>query len=132
MIETGPTFISPLGPIYEEANFALEEGQKFLSHTNRLSNVEPVTFDNANSPHFTVCSGLSKVLTFMCYQVDGTETAEPSVGFFTSLFINQELTDYRNTVITYPDLIKNSIVTTTVPTGEDEYTTTSSNLTVIS
>jgi len=130
VIETGPTFISPLGPIYEEANFALEEGQKFLSHTNRLSNVEPVTFDNANSPHFTVCSGLSKVLTFMCYQVDGTETAEPSIGFFTSLFINQELTDYRNTVITYPDLIKNSIVTTTVPTGEDEYTTTSSNLTM--
>jgi len=127
-IEIGPTYLSPLQPIYEEANFALEEGIKFLSHTNRISNVEELNFENANSPHYVQCSGLAKILTFMCYQVDGTETAEPSIGFFTSLFVTEEITSYKNTLITYPDLITNSIVSTTVSSGEDSYTTTASNL----
>lgn len=122
---TQPVYVSPLEPIYTEANFASAEGPEFLSHTNRLSNVEELNFENANSPHYIQCSGLAKILTFMCYQVDGTETAEPSIGFFTSLLVAEEINAFKNTIITYPSLIENSIevITVVVFTGEDSYET---------
>ena len=134
---TSNIYISPLEDVYHEATFALEEGQKFLKHTDRvsgLSNPVPATDtteSTADYPHYQQVIGIGRTLLYICNQTDGILNNAPVLGAMTSIFVKDELTTYKDTIITYPGLIANSITTQTVWSGEDSSTTTTSNLTSI-
>jgi len=132
---TSNIYISPLENVYSEAGFALDEGRKFLKHTDRVSGVtEPqaatdATESTGNYPHFSQISGIGRTLLFITNQTDGITNAAPMLGAMTSIFIDDELQTYKNTIIEYPELIENSINVSTVFSGEDQFTTKASNLT---
>lgn len=133
--ETSNVYISPLEDVYSEAGFALDEGRKFLKHTNRVSGLsDPVpatdtTESTADYPHFQQVMGIGRTLLYICNQTDGILNNAPILGAMTSIFIEADLTTYKNTIIEYPSLIENSINVSTVFSGEDQYTTKASNLT---
>lgn len=131
---TSNTYVSNLEEVYNQANFALEEGEKFLRHTNRLSNVEqsegPTETANstADLPHFNDVMSVGRVLLYICYQADGVLNTAPIIGSMTSLFTDQELGTYNTTLAPYPGLIANSITIETTTFGESPITTYTSNL----
>jgi hypothetical protein len=131
---TSNTYVTNLEEVFNQANFALDEGEKFLRHTNRLSNVEkpqgPTETANsiADFPHFDDVMSLGRVLLYICYQTDGIMNTAPIIGSMTSLFTDQELGTYNTTIAPYPGLIANSITIESVMSGESQVAVYTSNL----
>jgi len=114
-LTTSNTYVTNLTDVYDQANFALEEGQKFLDHTDRISGVvQPkaateTSNSTADLPHFDEIMSLGRTLLYICNQTDGILNTAPVIGSMTSLFTNQELETYNTTLTPYPGLIANSI-----------------------
>ena len=122
------TYATPLEEVYNQATFALEEGTKFLSHTNRVSGVTKPTADTADYPHLNQVLGIGRTLLYICNQVDGITNNSPVLGSMTSILIEDELVTNKNNIVDYPELIANSI-TTFVDNSENGFSiSASSNL----
>lgn len=131
---TSNTYVTNLTDVYDQANFALEEGQKFLDHTDRISGVvepKPPT-ETANGttelPHFEQVMSLGRILLYICNQTDGILNTAPVIGSMTSLFTSEDLGTYNTTLAPYPGQIANSITIETTTVGENQVTTYTSNL----
>ena len=131
---TSDTYVTNLIDIYNQADFALEEGQKFLDHTNRISGVvepEPPT-ETANGttelPHFEQVMSFGRISLYICNQTDGILNTAPVIGSMTSLFTSDDLGNYNTTLSPYPGQIANSITIETTTFGEAPITTYTSNL----
>lgn len=70
----------------------------FNEHTDRLSGVEPVSANTVHLPHFQTCIGLGKALTYLVYQSDGISNNAVMMGSFGSLYTNDDLVTYYNTL----------------------------------
>lgn len=101
----------------------------FIGHTNRISGVTPWNGDNT-VPYYQNATNLGKSALYITNQTDGISNTSPIMGSFTSVLVNPQLGDLAKTLTPYPDLLTNSLVTTT---GTDEngntITTITSNLT---
>jgi hypothetical protein len=80
----------------------------YLDHTDRMSRVKdaPETA-NANTDIMTYEKAIS-VATFIgtiMYQTDGITNTAPTMGHFTSLYIDDELLDKYNTLVTHQNTI---------------------------
>jgi hypothetical protein len=109
--------IPSLSETYTLANVAIIETQKFVDHTNRLSNVVDVNPDTAEYPHFQQAMAVGRQLMYIVYQTDDIQNNSPIIGTFTSIFIEPELSQLSNTISAYPFLIANSISSSFI--GED-------------
>jgi hypothetical protein len=133
--ESGTTiraFLVPeLQPIYDEAEIVFAECQKFIDHTDRLSNVVEIKPDVSELPHYEQAMAVGRQLLYIVYQTDSIQNNSPILGTFTSLFIVDELSENNDVITPYPALIANSIVVTTSGVGGDggETTTYSTSLT---
>ena len=121
------TIYTTLGNIVD----ANTEMVQFINHTNRISGVVPVTAntDAADKPHLEQAMQVGRALTYFIYQIDGREDNAPMLGSFTSILVANTVSDYANTIVTYPNTVNNSITITTETVGEDVITTKTSNLT---
>jgi hypothetical protein len=67
----------------------------FLGHTNRISGVSEPIVDiatNTLKPDYQSCIGVGGMLLTLTATTDNVRTAEPILNFFTSLYIEDELT----------------------------------------
>ena len=67
----------------------------FLSHTNNVSGVTPISAggdDTVNFPYYDTATGFGRLLIFLTNQSDGVLNNSPIIGSMTSLFIEEELT----------------------------------------
>ena len=122
------TIYTTLGNIVD----ANTEMVQFINHTNRISGVVPITAntDAANKPCLEQAMQIGKALTYLIYQVDGREDNAPMLGSFTSILVANTISDYANTIVTYPNIINASITVSTSGTPPDPViTTNTSNLT---
>jgi hypothetical protein len=105
--------------VKEECEIALSELGKFKLHTDKMSNVVPISEGNSQDPHYLLASSIGKSLSYIVNQTDNIQNSAPILGSFTSLFIEDELYVLENIIIEYPDLIANSITITGGGGGED-------------
>lgn len=106
--------VPALSETYSLANVSLSELQRFIDHTDRLSNVVDITPDTSELPHFQQAMAVGRQLMYIVYQTDGIQNNAPIIGAFTSIFVADDLTELSNTISTYPFLIANSITSTIV------------------
>lgn len=77
----------------------------FSQHTDRLSGVEAVNANTVQLPHFQTCIGLGKALTYLVYQSDGISNNAVMMGSFGSLYTNDNLVTYYNTLSADNELV---------------------------
>ena len=120
------TIYTTLGNIVD----ANTEMVQFINHTNRISGVVPITANTeaGDKPCLEQAMQIGKALTYLIYQIDGREDNAPMLGSFTSILVANTVSDYANTIVTYPNTVNNSITITTETVGEDVITTKVSNL----
>ena len=118
------TVVPGLETVYEETEIALSLTSKFKLHTDRISNVVPITEGDAEDPHYLTSSSVGKVLMYVVNQTDNIQNSAPILGSFTSLFTDDALDQIQKDVIVYRDIIANSIVETIEGGGGDSGTTT--------
>ena len=105
---------------------------QFINHTNRISGVVNVSAntDAASKPYLEQAMQTGRALTYLIYQTDGREDNSPMLGSFTSILVANTISDYSNTIVTYPNTINNSISTSLTPDGLGGFiTVNTSNLT---
>jgi hypothetical protein len=85
----------------------------FIEHTDRLSGlIEPIADEDNDTtllPHLDTAMAIGKTLTYIINQSDGIQNNAPIMGSFTSILIEDDLTEQRNAIIDYPTLIEDSI-----------------------
>ena len=124
------------------ANISSNTSEKFIIHTNRMSNVELLEQSNAEvlnvssdfedttqQPHYQTALGIGRVLLILTHQTDSINNSAPVLGSFTSLFVANTLGNLSNSLNTYYDLINNSITVTGSGTQADPFVR-NSNLTL--
>lgn len=94
------------------------EGALFLDHTDRISGVieldaQPETGrDTTKLPHFKLAIGIGRILTYLTHQTDNVSNTTVQTGSFTSLFVQNTINEFSNTLLPYPTLITNSLTIT--------------------
>ena len=108
------------------ANTLLYAGNEFRAHTDRLSGVTPVNANTITQPHLKTVISTGKILMYITFQSDGVQNNAPMVGGLSSLYKEDDLILYYNTVQGYPALLANSISSSTTGSGSelDPYVTT--------
>jgi hypothetical protein len=90
-----------------------ESGPMFIEHTDRLSGlIEPIANEDNDTtllPHLDTAMAIGKTLTYIINQSDGIQNNAPIMGSFTSILIEDDLTEQRNAIAGYPTLIEDSI-----------------------
>jgi hypothetical protein len=74
---------------------------QFKSHTDNISGVTALADAGTSArdyPYRESALGFGKFLIYLTYQTDGVANASPSLGSFTSLFVNDQL-EANNTII---------------------------------
>jgi hypothetical protein len=90
-------------------------GPEFIAHTDRISGlVEPISDEDPDVdtnllPHLDTAMAVGKSLTYIINQSDGIQNNAPIMGSFTSILIEDDLTEQRNAIAGYPTLIEDSI-----------------------
>lgn len=93
----------------------------FMDHTDRLSGVTPFNgMDTEENPYLDLAMGLGKTVMYIVYQTDGIMNNAPIMGSFTSLLIEPQLTSNLNSIITFVEPLRNSIVANTVTVQVDD------------
>lgn len=115
--------IPELAPIYESATIASAELNKFIDHTDRLSNVVEIKPDTAELPHYEQAMAIGRQLLYIVYQTDNIQNNAPILGSFTSIFIGPELNEFISTLSPYPSLISESITVVINYEAGSTYTT---------
>ena len=100
----------------------------FVAHTNRMSGVTKVTQATATLPHYDTAILMGKSLMNIVSQTDNIQNKSPILACFSSLFCANTMSEYANTLITYPTIIVNSLNVVTVGEGIDSYLQYDSNL----
>ena len=107
------------------------EGALFLDHTDRVSGIieqgpqEETGRDTSDLPHFQEAIGIGRVLTYVIFQTDGISNTSVQTGSFTSLFVQNTLSELSNTLALYPNLITNSLTITGTGIEADPFVRTS-------
>jgi hypothetical protein len=107
------------------------EGALFLDHTDRISGIieqgpqEETGRDTSDLPHFQEAIGIGRVLTYVIFQTDGISNTSVQTGSFTSLFVQNTLSELSNTLALYPNLITNSLTITGTGIEADPFVRTS-------
>jgi hypothetical protein len=104
------------------------DSNSFLAHTNRLSGVTPFTGDDT-VPYYTSAMNLGKTALYITNQTDSISNTSPIMGSFTSILVDPQIGEYGNTLVSYPDLINNSLNSeTTTDEGGNTIVIITSNL----
>lgn len=82
---------------------------RFMIHTNRMSNVLPIDFD-ITSPHYETAIGFGKLIMYIVSQTDNIQNNSPMIGSFSSLFVANTLSDYSNNFISVSNIYLGSFV----------------------
>ena len=101
--------VPELTGIFQTANVAQFEMEKFVAHTDRLSNKVKINPDTTNLPHYDQAMAIGRQLFYIVYQTDNIQNNAPILGTFTSLFIEPEIQYQSNVIASYPSIIANSI-----------------------
>jgi hypothetical protein len=103
-------------------------GSSFLDHTNRISGVTPWTGDNT-IPYYQNAMNLGKTALYLTNQTDGITDNSPIMGSFTSILIGPQIKAAALKLAPYPNLLSNSLVTSSGTDADGNPTTsTTSNL----
>ena len=105
------TTIEGLGDVQIAAEAAANAANNFIDHTNRIAGLSEIGATTALLPHYDTAIGIGKSVMYLVYQSDHIQNNAPIMGSFTSLFIEQLLTNNYNVIINYPTLIDDSITT---------------------
>lgn len=83
----------------------------FRDHTDRISGVTPMdaNANNALLPHYNICIGIGKALTYIIYQSDGISNNAVIMGNFGSLYTANTLSEHAANLANDLILIQNSI-----------------------
>lgn len=90
-----PSSTSTVKNLANSSNNLITQLNLFLGHTNRISGVSEQTVDtetNTLKPEYQSCIGVGGMLLTLTATTDNVRTAEPMLKFFTSLYIEDELT----------------------------------------
>lgn len=121
---------SNINVVFTAANTLLNNVSiSFTEHTNRISGVTGVTGNTADFPHFQTAIASGKLLSTLVFQSDGIQNNAPIIGNFTSLYTEEQLNTYYQTIVSYPTTIQGSIITITTTGETGPVTTYASNLT---
>jgi hypothetical protein len=101
--------VAGLITISEASEAACTSADNFIAHTNRIAGLSEVTPDTAFFPHYDTAMGVGKSVMYMVYQSDGIQNNAPIMGSFTSLFIEDSLTDNYNVIVDYPTVVSDSV-----------------------
>lgn len=99
------------------------ESRAFFEHTNRISGVSDYNTDiqngssNYNKPYLQTAMASGKAALYIVNQTDNIQNTSPILGSFTSILVVPQIYDQSNVIITYPNVIANSITTTTDANG---------------
>jgi len=105
------TTIEGLGDVQVAAQAAANAANNFINHTNRIAGLSEIEATTALLPHYDTAIGIGKSVMYLVYQSDHIQNNAPIMGSFTSLFIEQLLTNNYNVIIDYPTLVEDSITT---------------------
>lgn len=75
----------------------------FLQHTNRLSGLVEPNENTFYLPHYETAISTGKIVTNIVYQADGKANAATMMGSFTSIMVEKELQNLKNTIINFSD-----------------------------
>jgi hypothetical protein len=109
LLTTVCTGIIDLSAIYSASANVSECANNFYYHTDRLSGVTQPNGNTASLPHYQTAIGVGKNLTYLLYQHEGIANNSAIVGNFGSLYSNNTLTMYRNSISTYPQIIASTV-----------------------
>jgi len=109
LITTVCTGIIDLSAIYSASANVSECANNFYYHTDRLSGVTQPNGNTASLPHYQTAIGVGKNLTYLLYQHEGIANNSTIIGNFDSLYSNNALTFYRNSISTYPQIIASTV-----------------------
>lgn len=69
---------------------------EFKDHTERLSNLKELDLETATKPHYKTAVGLGRLLIYVIRQNENISNTAPILGCFTSVMVEDNLTDLKN------------------------------------
>lgn len=109
--------------------FVKGSSTKYIEHCDRLCGIVELTPATAELPHYDTAMSVGKTLIYIVNQADGIINNAPLMGSFTSLLVDDDLTEKHNIIVNYPPLINASISCTTTEVEGNTVTVCTSNLT---
>jgi len=91
------------------ASELISNAQSFLSHTHRLSGIDPWTGTDTVNPYMEQAMNLGRTAMYITYQTDGVSNNAPILGSFCSLMIEPQMSANNNTLTIYTSNVVNSI-----------------------
>lgn len=106
--------VPELSEIYYQSVYLMDECNKFLGHTDRLSNLSMPNENTVNLPHYSQAMGVGKSLVYVLCQTDNIQNNAPILGSFTSILVGEELKQNSNTIVEITDTVADSVIITEV------------------
>lgn len=110
------------------SNIGGYNGGEFISHTNRISGVTPLSQspsvsgrDTALLPHYETAMATGQTVMYLVYQSDGVQNNSPIMNSFQSILLETDLESLNTNVSSYYTTISNSITITGLGTELSPY-----------